>query len=78
MNQFTKGDVVYLKSGGTAATVEIAWDDNTVSLVWFDGAVLHRTHNIPAICLTDTVPKIAVDENTVVAMIAQAIKDAVK
>lgn len=49
MDKFTQGDVVYLKSGGPAMTVEEAHDDKSSYCVWFDkkqdykGEVFHNT-----------------------------------
>ncbi|WP_336938419.1 YodC family protein [Acinetobacter modestus] len=36
MDKFIQGDVVYLKSGGPAMTVEEAHDDKSSYCVWFD------------------------------------------
>ena len=37
-SQFKVGDVVYLKSGSPAMTVEDFFDDGRVQTIWFDGA----------------------------------------
>lgn len=54
--KFEPGDVVWLKSGGVAMTVESVYDNGKVSLIWDTGARL-TTELVQPWCLTTKNPE---------------------
>lgn len=45
MSDFTKGDVVQLKSGGPAMTVSTKWGDGRILCAWFDSAEKYQSQD---------------------------------